>query len=188
MREIHLFSSAKIKSELAGGKIVRGFSSQPGKIDNNKLVITMNPNDLRAKPFAVVNYLMNTLGGKNITLTSKQNTEVIVVAFHNKATTDAALDGFRKKVEVICSDFNDFIRHNMQLGGNVSAIDKILIMPQVVLLIGLIKKILVMKIILNYFQIYKAKKLFSATKKTMILLMKIILKVLMVQLSTVKRK
>ena len=130
MREIHLFSSAKIKSELAGGKIVRGFSSQPGKIDNNKLVITMNPNDLRAKPFAVVNYLMNTLGGKNITLTSKQNTEVIVVAFHNKATTDAALDGFRKKVEVICSDFNDFIRHNMQLGGNVSAIDKILIIPQ----------------------------------------------------------
>tara|TARA_X000001388_G_scaffold7221_2_gene4519 strand:- start:14 stop:1114 length:1101 start_codon:yes stop_codon:yes gene_type:complete len=130
MRQIHLFSNTKIKSMIATGKIIKGFSSQPGNIDNNKLVITMNPNDLRAKPFAVVNHLMNTLGGKNVTLTSKQNTEVIVVAYHNKATSDTTLDNFRKKVETTCSDFNDFIRHNMQLGKNVSAIDKIIIMPQ----------------------------------------------------------
>jgi hypothetical protein len=130
MREIHLFSNSKIKKLISDGKVIQGFASQPGNIDNNKLVITMNPNDLRAKPFSVVNHLMNTLGGKNVTLTSKQNTDVIVVAYHNKATSDQALDSFRKKVETTCNDFNDFVRHNMHLGKNVAAIDKIVIMPQ----------------------------------------------------------
>ena len=130
MRQIHLYNNTEMKNEIADGNVVSGFSADPGQIDNGKLVITMNPNDLRAKPFAVVNHLMNTLGGKNVTLTSKQNTEVIVVAYHNKATSDTTLDNFRKKVETTCSDFNDFIRHNMHLGKNVSAIDKIVIMPQ----------------------------------------------------------
>ena len=130
MRQIRLYSNTEMKSMIANGQVVSGFSTQPGQIDNGKLVITMNPNDVRAKPFAVVKYLMDTLGGKNITLTSKHGSEVIVVAYHNKATSDESLDKFRETVKTTCSDFNDFVRHNTQLGKNISAIDKIIFMPQ----------------------------------------------------------
>jgi hypothetical protein len=129
MRQIHLWSNQAVKAAVASGKVVKGYKKSPGTLHNNKLVVSMNPNDLRAKPMAVVNFLSDQLGGKNVMLSSKQNVEVTVVAAHNKATTDKALASFRTNVEDLCREFNAFLSNNTN-GRIARSIDKIVFFPQ----------------------------------------------------------
>tara|TARA_R110000824_G_scaffold46822_1_gene134132 strand:- start:279 stop:1391 length:1113 start_codon:yes stop_codon:yes gene_type:complete len=129
MRQLLLYTNDEVKKLIKMGTIVPGFNKDPGQVDGGLFVITMNYNDWKAKPMAILRYFMDTIGGTITPLQSK-HVKIIVVAHHHKAETDKQLLSFRTNVERLCKNLNSFFSNNGNGAAFTKVVDEVVFLPQ----------------------------------------------------------
>lgn len=128
LRQVRLYPNDVVKRALKKGSTIPGYAANPGSVDKGILVVTMNSNDAPKKILSVINELIR-LGGSQQRFSSRP-LRTIVVAHANKATTDTALDNFRRGIEKLIRENNEFIAMQCNNKGFSKLVDELYFLPQ----------------------------------------------------------